>query len=487
MEKAKTLKSIQNLFESWAGQAPTHTEVLAPSGSDRRYFRLKTTETSTIAAYNANREENEAFLYFSQHFRNLGIAVPKIYAEKLDESIYLQEDLGNQSLLNALITEREQLGIPFPENVEFFYKEALKKLAFLQIKGGAGLDYQKCFPTSVFNQQSMLWDCNQFKYWYLQPAQIQFNESDLEADFQDLTAYLMQASQDYFMFRDFQARNIMIHQNELYFIDYQGGRKGPLQYDVASLLFQAKAAIPHTTRSKLLDYYLDEVETLIPLERKAFKNYYYGFVLLRTMQVLGAYGFKGYYQRKAHFLTSIPFALRNLQWWVESVDFPLEIPHLRLLFERILQAAAAQPLVQQPKLPKERLKLQMSSFSYKRGLPEDKSGGHGAGFVFDCRSIHNPGRYEAYKKLSGLDQEVKTFFWEDGEMEKFLKPIFETLRQAVKKYLDRGFTDLGINFGCTGGQHRSVYALEAAVKFLKQEFGEASLDIRIEHRERSNW
>jgi aminoglycoside/choline kinase family phosphotransferase len=486
LDKAKTLEHIHSLFEAWAGQLPDSTEILPVSGSDRRYFRLKTKEKTAIAAYNKNREENEAFIYFSKHFRTLGIAVPAIYCSDLDEDVYLIEDLGDQALLAYLLEERAATGSDFPEEIEAYYQEALRKLAFLQIRGTENLDYSKCYPTSIFNQQSMLWDCNQFKYWYLQPTQTQFNEMALEADFQKLTAYLMQAEQAFFMFRDFQARNIMIHQEELFFIDYQGGRKGPLQYDVVSLLFQAKAAIPHEKRLQLLDFYLNEVESLIEIDREQFKNYYYGFVLLRTMQVLGAYGFKGYYQRKAHFLTSIPFALRNLAWWMKEIDFPLEIPHLRLVFGRILEQAETQPVLEQPQLPKERLRLHMSSFSYKAGLPEDKSG-HGAGFVFDCRCIHNPGRYEEYKKLSGLDQPVKTFFWKDGEMERFLPPIFETLGQAVKKYLDRGFSDLGINFGCTGGQHRSVYAVEAAAKFLKQEFGEDFLDIRIEHRERFMW
>lgn len=489
MDTSDIIPKLSDLFAQWSGTTADDIIPLPLSGSDRRYFRLSNKTLTAIAVYNTNTPENRAFIQFTAAFRSIGMTVPTIYATDFDGDIYLLEDLGDMTLLQLLENARKSVSeteSDFPPELWDYYREALEKLARLQIEGTKVIDYNYCYPTAIFGEQSMLWDCYQFKYWYLQPTHRLFDETALEHDFQQLSKYLAGAPSDYFMFRDFQARNIMLHRDELYFIDYQGGRKGPLQYDVASLLFQAKARIPNEVRAVLLNHYIQVVKSLTDLDEPTFRNYYYGFVLMRCMQVLGAYGFKGYYQRKAHFLSSIPYALDNLRWLLTSVQLPIEIPHLWRVLTDITQENnqqnTLQPIIESPKPT---LNLYIQSFSYHKGLPPDDSG-HGIGFVFDCRLIHNPGRYAAYKALSGLDSAVKAFFEKEEEMFEFLALVFKIVDKAVAKYLQRGFTDLGINFGCTGGQHRSVYAAEATASHLQACFGN-KITIKIQHREQNSW
>lgn len=481
MNSRKIEALLSDLFETWSGKEPSLILPLAPSGSDRIYYRLKEGSTSAIGAYNPGDKENEAFVQFSNHFRSKELPVPEIYLEKLDQKVYLQEDLGFTTLYSYLL----QKGDYFPDYLINIYKKVVRQLARLQITGAEGLNFDLCFPRKEFDKQSMLWDCNYFKYYFLKPARVDFDEQALEDDFHRLADYLLQTDTNFFMFRDFQTRNIMIKGGEPYFIDYQGGRKGALQYDLASLLYQAKANIPADIRLELLDYYLDAVEELIDIDRASFTEYYYGYVLMRCVQVLGAYGFRGLYERKEHFLSSIPFALRNVKWIFDNIDFPIEIPELKNSLLDLINSKQFEPF-DKIKASSSLLTVTVNSFSYKKGgIPGDDSG-NGGGFVFDCRFIHNPGRYEPYKKLTGRDESVINFLKHHSQMDDFLNNVFRIVDQAVEDYIDRSFTHLMINFGCTGGQHRSVYAADALTKHLNKKYG---VKIKLNHveQEKKNW
>ncbi|MCP4438147.1 MAG: phosphotransferase [Aureispira sp.] len=473
-------QQLFGLFEQWSGgEKIVEVQALPLSGSDRRYFRIKGASKTVVAVYNANYRENQAFVKFSEHFFSKKVNVPQIYAQDLAKHIYLLEDLGDLTLLQYLDS---QLGAQedFPEHLVDLYKRALQQLAQMQIEGGQDLDYSQCYPNADFNERAMFWDLNYFKYCFLKTCKTPFDEDKLEDDFQTLVSYLAKAPMKYFMFRDFQARNIMLHNKELYFIDYQGGKRGPLQYDVISLLYQAKANLPNELRTELLEYYLDCAESYIEIDRDGFKEMYYAYVLMRCLQVLGAYGFKGFYEQKEHFLTSIPFALDNLKWWLKNVNLAVEIPTLKATLEDLIDTY---PVAQKAKESK--LTVHVHSFSYKRGIPENTSG-HGGGFVFDCRAIHNPGRYTPYKKLTGRDTEVIAFLKAESTIDNFLKHAYAIVDNSVQTYIDRGFEHLSVSFGCTGGQHRSVFSADSMAKHLESKFG---VKVVLEHieQEHKNW
>ncbi|MEO0340122.1 MAG: phosphotransferase, partial [Bacteroidota bacterium] len=395
--KTKAIEAaLKDLFEDWAGKTPQLLLPLAPSGSDRVYYRLQNGDQAAIGTYSPNPAESTAFLTFSKHFKDLGLPVPEIYRENLDSKVYLQEDLGATTLYSYLL----QKGDYFPDYLVQIYKKIVEQIARMQIIGGKDLDYSVCYPKAAFDKQSMFWDFNYFKYHFLLPSKVTYQEEALEKDFHTLADFLLGADANYFMFRDFQSRNIMIKSGEPYFIDYQGGRKGALQYDLASLLYQAKANIPDDIRKELLEHYMDAAAELIDIDRSSFVQYYYGFVFIRCIQVLGAYGYRGLYERKEHFLKSIPFALRNVKWLLEKVEWPIELPELNRLFRQLIDSKKYEPF-DKIKGTSSLLRVRINSFSYKiSGVPVDDSG-NGGGFVFDCRFIHNPGRYEPYKKLTG--------------------------------------------------------------------------------------
>lgn len=473
--------TLSKLFEQWSGKAPDLVLPLAPSGSDRIYYRLQNKDTSAIGAFNPDQKENIAFLTFSKHFKSKGLPVPAIYAEQLADKVYLQEDLGFTTLYSYLL----QKGDYFPDYLIQIYKKVVEQLAHLQIKGGDGLNYEVCHPRAAFDKQSMLWDFNYFKYYFLKLAKVPFDEQALEDDFHRMADYLLQTDCNHFMFRDFQTRNIMIKEGAPYFIDYQGGRKGALQYDLASLLFQAKANIPPDIRLELLNHYLDTLETLYPVNRDEFVEFYYGYVMIRCIQVLGAYGFRGLYERREHFLKSIPFALRNLKWLFDHASFKVDLPTLFPCLQQLIQSKQFEPF-DKIKGNSSLLTVTINSFSYKKnGIPEDISG-NGGGFVFDCRFIHNPGRYEPYKKLTGRDEAVINFLKHHSSMEDFLNNAYRIVDEAVENYIERSFTNLMINFGCTGGQHRSVYAADSVAKHLKEKYG---IKIKLQHieQEKKAW
>ena len=474
--KKKTQLDIIDLFKKRFMDDDVKVEALPPSGSYREYMRLTSPHFKAIGTWNEDEKENTAFIEFSKHFRNKGINVPEIYDYKPSECIYLQEDLGNETLYSFLSEVREFEG--FSDKIIRIYRKVVQELPKIQIVAGMDLDYNFCYPRKAFDRQSMMWDLNYFKYYFLKLAKISFNEQLLEDDFTTFTDYLLKAESHFFMFRDFQSRNVMLVEGEPWFIDYQGGRQGALQYDLASLLYDSKADIPQVVREGLMEDYLDELEKIHPVDRNQFRQYFYGYVLIRMMQAMGAYGFRGFYEKKEHFLKSIPFALDNLDIVLRKVDLPVELSELI----RVLKSLSESETLKKVASKQAELTIAITSFSYKKGYPTDLSG-NGGGFVFDCRSVRNPGRYDQYKSLTGKDDAVIRFFEENSEMEDFLKPVFSIVERSVEKYIERGFSHLSVGFGCTGGQHRSVYSAERMGTYLRNKY---PVRVVINHREQDN-
>jgi len=469
----EVINQLKKLYENWAKEKVLSISPLAQSGSYRKYFRINGKEKTAIGVFNPDKKENKAFITFTKHFRKKGLNVPYLYTQNIKDDIYLVEDLGNTTLF-ALI-EKEMIDVKLPTKIIDYYKDALNRLINFQIDGGKGLDYSVCYPRDKFDKQSILWDMNYFKYFFLKLVKIPFEEQKLEDDFKAFSEFLLSTDTKYFMYRDFQSRNILIHNNELYFVDYQGGRKGALQYDVASLLFQAKVNLSNETREELLSFYLEQLKNRIKVDRNEFKKYYYGYVLIRLLQTLGAYGFRGYYENKVHFLFSIPYALNNLQWLVDENHIPKRLPELSRVINSILINHDLNKISLTES--KQILQVTINSFSYKEGQPKDFTG-NGGGFVFDCRSIDNPGRYPEFKDLTGLDEEVIRYLEEKDSVKDFFNSVYSIIENSVKNYIKRDFKNLMINFGCTGGQHRSVYCAESLAKHLRENF---KVSVKVNH------
>ncbi len=465
-----------SLFESHFKEEVTYFEQLPGSGSYREYARMKSTGHQVIGAFNNDVKENQAFLEFSAHFRNKSIPVPHIYAVSGDLKTYLQEDLGNTTLFDFLSQTREKEG--FSSRIVDEYKKVLKELPRIQLVAGKDIDYSYCYPRDAFDKQSMMWDLNYFKYYFLKLAKIPFDEQALEDDFQTFSDYLLAVDNNAFLYRDFQSRNVMLKDGGVYFIDYQGGRKGALQYDLASLLYDAKANIPEAEREELLEFYLDELSQYKHIDRTKFKSLFDGYVLIRIMQAMGAYGFRGFYEKKEHFLKSIPFALKNLETLLAKSTIQVNVPELM----KVLKAVTESSFLRSISPVNDRLTVRVSSFSYKKGIPKDPSG-NGGGFVFDCRAIHNPGKYAEYKHLTGKDPQVQQFLEEKSTMADFLEPVFKLVSHSVEVYSLRGFSHLCVSFGCTGGQHRSVYAAEKLAEYLKNNY---PVEVVLQHVEQDN-
>jgi aminoglycoside/choline kinase family phosphotransferase len=461
------------LFEHHFQEKVETFSMLPPSGSYREYCRLENSNRSVIGAFNADVKENTAFLSFTNHFRKKGLPVPEIFSVSSDLKKYLLEDLGNVTLFDFLSETRESEG--FSETIVAEYLKVLKVLPKIQIAGGKDLDYSVCYPREAFDKQSMMWDLNYFKYYFLKLAKISFDEQALEDDFQAFSDYLLSAPSDYFLYRDFQSRNVMLKDGGVHFIDYQGGRRGALQYDLASLLYDGKADIPQEIRTQLFNFYIEELKNYIPVNESEFTSYFNGFVLIRIMQAMGAYGFRGFYEKKEHFLKSIPFAINNLQNLLPELNLPVELPELLNVLQLLTKSETLKEIGQ----VSSNLSVRITSFSYKKGIPADPSG-NGGGFVFDCRALNNPGRYAEFKSLTGKDLKVQQFIEQNSEMKLFLKPVKALVEQSVKNYLERGFSHLSVNFGCTGGQHRSVYAAEKLAAWLRNNF---PVNVVLVHRE----
>src|SRR5467141_2421362 len=446
-------------------------------GSGRKIVRLSSEKLSAIGILYNVREENVAFLEFSRHFRRRGLPVPEIYAEDLSQGAYLEEDLGSATLFEFLSDHRNGATIA-PEAVAA-YRKVVAVLPRFQVEAGRDLNYKVCYPRASFDRQSIAWDLNYFKYYFLRLAGIPFNEQALERDFSRLTKLLLSASRDYFLYRDFQSRNIMLrkslNEEQPFFLDYQGGRKGALQYDIASLLYDAKADLPPELRQKLLDHYLDSLAGFVDLDRSAFMQHYCAYIYVRIMQALGGYGFRGFYERKTHFLQSVPYALKNLRWLLHNVKLSVELPTLIDAFTSMVGSEKLQSLAAQA----ETLTVRVFSFSFHQGLPKDDSG-NGGGFVFDARSIPNPGREERYKSLTGKDAPVIDYLNQQESVHQFLASVMSLVDASVSEYQRRGFKNLMVSFGCTGGQHRSVYLAEQLAKRLRARNG---VEVVVRHRE----
>ena len=490
-------KTIAELIEN-LGEKVLEIIVMPSSGSSRRYFRVKTDKRYLIGAYNINIEENDAFFSFSKHFHECRLPVPEILAISPSKEIYVQTDLGDVTLFHHV--ENCLKNGSFDQNTIDLYKKSLDKLVDFQTIGHKGLDYSKAFPTPAFDEMSIMEDLNYFKYCFLkEQEEISFNETRLDADFQRLAKYILEAPSDFFMYRDFQSRNIMIVDNEPYFIDYQGGRNGPLQYDVVSLLYQVKARIPEELRKELIDYYKIKLQEISPLryapvemtsterhfERpkgveksptnelvESFDKYFPAFVLLRLLQVLGAYGFRGLIQKKLHFMQSIPYAIREIMKACDNWSLPFELPELQAVIKQF-----GVLLMKYESIEPDRLTITVNSFSFKNGgVPYDKSG-NGGGFVFDCRALPNPGRYMEFKKSTGEDLDVIEFLEDKPDVHYFLQNVQMLVYQSIDNYLERGFKNLQINFGCTGGQHRSVFFAQKIGELIHENYPMVNVEI----------
>lgn len=505
------MDKLIELYAEWAGAEPAGVEKLPVQGSNRAYYRLTDADgMSVVGCVGTSRDENHAFIYLARHFAKRRIPVPKLLAVSGDELRYLQEDLGKQSLFDAIRGGREAGG-RYNQREKRLLVSVIRELPNIQLRGARGLDWSNCYPQPEFDIDSVLFDLNYFKYCFLKPTELDFNELKLEANFRLFAKDLTSEPMDSFLYRDFQARNIMLDANDHpYFIDFQGGRKGPFYYDLASFLWQASAKYSFKLRRELVYEYYDALKnyTEVPSVRH-FVNRLSLFVLFRTLQVLGAYGFRGYFERKKHFLDSIPPAIQNLRDVLKMGEkvfpYPYMLEMLRRLTELPRFAQLEQPAVNRAdgfritaqniyrahpqdgpatyskydgKGP---LVVRVYSFSYRKGIPEDPSG-NGGGYVFDCRSTHNPGRYEPYKKLTGLDEPVIRFLEDDGEILQFLESVYRLADHHVKRYIQRGFTSLMFSFGCTGGQHRSVYSAQHLAEHLHNKFG---VEVIVNHREQN--
>jgi aminoglycoside/choline kinase family phosphotransferase len=572
------------LYRKTFGVDPVEVIALRADGSDRRIYRLVGSgqPATVIGISGVDLEENRAFISYSRALRSAGLPVPQIHGVGEGDAIYLEEDLGDVTLFNALVEGRRREGNDqVPLDVVALYRRVIELLPRLQVEGGKVIDYSLAHPHAEFDRQSMMWDLNYFKYHFLKLAGIAFNEARLERDFINLCDFLLQADRSHFLYRDFQSRNIMIRDGEPWFIDYQGGRRGALQYDIASLLYDAKADLNNDLRTGLLEFYLDSLETHIAVDRAEFVRHYQGFVLIRIMQAMGAYGYRGYFQRKNHFLDSVPFAVRNIESIIMKGAIPIELPELVAAFVEIVRRMgdgesgrggegvrgreepsliptlltpvpevvvsiepegresckaaipADQATVIEAKVPTgthvvvetdapadspvavdvaptsgsdagvlpvvsappvavavamqpaaKKLTVRITSFSYRRGYPEERSE-NGGGFVFDCRALHNPGRYDEYRDLCGCDAPVIEFLEREEPVIHFWHAVVTLVDIAVENYIARGFTDLSISFGCTGGQHRSVYFSERLSRHLAERYPQVVVELG--HREQSRW
>lgn len=473
------IEAIGQLFTAVFEKKADRIEKLPQSGSDRIYFRIYAGEKTHIATYDINTRETETFIQFSRHFKQAGLPVPQVYGVNAENTIYIQEDLGTASLLNKL----EEYG--HSDYTYELFRKSLSELARIQILGDSGLNYNWCLTAKEFGKQAIMSDLLYFKYYFLDTLQLPYDKQAMMDDFDALSTYLTRTENKYFMFRDFQSRNIIVRDNDVYFIDYQGGMKGALQYDVASMLWQAKAELSEEWKKNLLGYYMDEADKLLekPIDRITFVSQYNGYVLIRLLQVLGAYGFRGLFERKAHFLSSIPLALQNLKFFLDNQRVGIVTPE----FDRVLHLVVAPDIMERFHVPQANeqtpLVIEVNSFSYKVALPVDETE-NGGGFMFDMRGILNPGRFEEYKKLTGKDKPVQDFLEQRTKMGKFLNSVWDLIDITVEEYLRRDFNHLMISFGCTGGQHRSVYAAEQTARHLRNKY---KLKVNLTHTNSHNW
>ena len=462
--------NLQILFESYTHQKLTERTEINSSGSNRRYFRLKGGDISIIGVIGTSFEENKAFITLSRHFKEKRLRVPKVLAVSDDGMCYIQEDLGD-NILYKMISQGRESGSYSSYECNLLCR-TIEQLPKIQFRGAEGLDWSVCYPQEAFDERMIDFDLNYFKYCFLKATGLDFNEVQLQDDFELFKADLLEDMGDTFMYRDFQARNVMIKDGEPYFIDYQGGRRGPIYYDVASFIWQARSRYPEDLKQELIRTYLRSLKSFMPVDEAHFRERLRLFVLFRSLQVLGAYGFRGYFEKKPHFLASVPYALGNLRRLLET---PFDrYPYLNAILTKLTMMPQFNEIAED-----KRLEVHIYSFAYKKGIPVDNTG-NGGGYVFDCRSVNNPGKYEHYRQFNGNDPEVIKFLEDDGEVITFLNSVYNLVDAHVKRFIERKFTHLQVCFGCTGGQHRSVYCAEHLAKHLSGKF---DVKITITHRE----
>lgn len=465
---------MNRLFEQWAGEPCINTYQLTANGSNRLYSRLEGATKRCIATINDDVRENEAFFHFAKEMKARGVNVPEVYAVSTDRRTYLQEDLGNVSLYTFL-NSRKSSGVDITEAMREFYRKAIDNLIVFQ-SSCRDIDFSRSYPRPCFDRQALSWDLNYFKYYFLRLFHVAFDEQLLEDDFQQLMDFLLDGDCGYFMHRDYQSRNIMLRDGELYVIDFQGARQGAAEYDLASLLYSSKSDVPDGMRTELLEYYIGRrsVRDGDAFDAKTFRSRYYGYVLARIMQAMGAYGYRGIIEKKEHFIKSIPFAVNNLRNILSSVTLPVAMPHLLTVLGAITEM---------PEYAKESeiLTVSVFSFSYRKSIPFDRSG-NGGGYVFDCRALPNPGLYDEYKQLNGRDQAVKDFFDDHPEAGQYLEHLWVVVDQSVDAYIERGYARLMLCFGCTGGRHRSVYCAEQTALHLRNKY-EGRVNVNVFHLE----
>lgn len=470
--KMKDIKQIlTDYYSIFYGVSPEKCSRITQAGSDRSYFRFVNGNRSVLGVYSENITETETFLYFSSVFKSVGLNVPDIFYVSEDLNCYFIEDFGDDLLLG--IVERERKTGGFNDYLTELYKKSLKALVKMQITSASYIDFSKAYSISEFDTQSILFDLNYFKYYFLNRTGLNYDEKKLQDDFECFASGLSDDGWKFFMFRDFQSRNIIIKNDEPYFIDYQGGRKGAPEYDVASLLYQAKAAIPEEKKQELLDYYYGQINTYVNIDKQNFTKRFYSYVYVRVLQTLGAYGLRGLIEKKQHFVESIPFALRNLEQLLQTRPVLESYPEL----SRVLHEISVLKSFENHVFPE--FTVTVYSFSYKKGIPEDKTG-NGGGFVFDCRGIHNPGRYTEYKTKTGRDKAVIDFFKSNSDIDDFVLNAIASVKPTIDNYIERDFNSLMISFGCTGGQHRSVYCAEHMAEFIRNNY---NVPVRLIHRE----
>lgn len=470
-------KPIRKLIKRVSSEKIETITQLPLTASNRRYYRVVLTDESTyIAVNNDIVKENEAFISYSKSLKEVNINVPFVHQVSEDKLWYLQDDLGDMTLFNYL--NKHKCHKNFDNKRRNIYQSVIEDLVNIQIEGYHTINFGIGYPRPSFDEQSIDWDLNYFKYYFLKLSGISFDEQLLEDDFKNLKSCLLETPDAYFLYRDFQSRNIMLNNKKQYYIDFQGGRMGPLQYDLASLLFDAKAELPQDFRLEMVDYYYDQLPKAIHTHQPDFKETFWYFALIRIMQAMGAYGYRGLFEKKQHFINSIPLALENLKLILSELGSKEKMPYLIQILEQLPSAPGLEAYL--PNKVENNLTLHINSFSFKiGGVPVDKSE-NGGGFVFDCRAIHNPGRYDEYKCLTGKDESVIDFFKTVPEMDTFLSHVFEMVDASVQKYIERGFSSLMVNFGCTGGQHRSVYAAEKLNAHLQAKY---NLNIELHHIE----
>lgn len=473
---------LSALFRVTYGASPVASTKLKGDGSVRTYYRLTGPDgRQVVGTVGPDAEENVAFVAHARSLRRAGIRVPEVYAFDEENGVYLQEDLGDVSLFTALSAAREAEGVRFPASIVPVYEKVIRELPRIQVLGGREMDDSVCYPHGAFDGQSIAWDLQYFKYNFLKLIPAPFNEARLERDFSALTAFVLDTDTSHLLYRDFQSRNIQLRDGEPWFIDFQGARRGALQYDIASLLGDGKADIAHDTREQFLDLYLEELARLVPVDAAAFKERYAGYVIVRLCQALGSYGYRGFFERKTHFLASVPFAIANIEWILDGDGLPVKMPELERVFRWLTDCEQLRTM---PQALAPALTVTVNSFSFGGGYPED-AGGHGGGFVFDCRCLPNPGRLAEHLTRSGLDREVCAELDASPLVAEFWVSARQLVDLAVSDYLRRGFTSLTISWGCTGGQHRSVYFAERLATFLHERF--PAVGVRVVHRERESW